>query len=191
METTNDDIYEATLITRYLLPALQPLFDDHEQNIRLEFTSTEFADKHKRPPNFNGCPDCIITSFPHQTDDGVNAGFGEVKRHSMAGNHYLVNWDLVRLAIFGKNAIDDNNLAGNLSIHVVAPFITFYLIKLQADGLYTMTELARVQCPMSVSEIPAYITNSLGSKTSPISLVPFAHHAMLIPMIRLGAAILC
>lgn len=37
----------------------------------------------------------------------------------MASNHYLVNWDLVRLAFFGKNAVDDNHLGSNISIHVV------------------------------------------------------------------------
>ncbi|KAI9005459.1 hypothetical protein CLU79DRAFT_685617, partial [Phycomyces nitens] len=86
-------------------------------------------------------------------------GFSEVKRQSMAGNHYLVNWDLLRLAVFGKNAIDGNNLSGNLAIHVVGNYITFYLIKLHADGLYIMTELVRLQFPMSVMEVPAYITN--------------------------------
>lgn len=123
MDATNDDISETTLITRYILPALQPLFDNHERNIRLEFTSTELADKPKRPPSFNGCPDCIIAVFPHQTDDGVNVGYGEVKRLSTAGNHYLVNWDLVRLAVFGKNTIDENKMSGNLSIHVVGKFV--------------------------------------------------------------------
>lgn len=33
------------------------------------------------------------------------------------------------------------------------------MIKLHADGLYIMTELARLQCPMSVMEVPAYLTN--------------------------------
>ncbi|KAG1450537.1 hypothetical protein G6F56_008320 [Rhizopus delemar] len=140
VDTTNIEISEAIFITRYILPALQPLFDNQERNIRFEFSSTELADNHKRAPGFNGCPDCIITIFQHQTDDGANVGFGEVKRQSMAGNHYLVNWDLLRLAVFG-------------------PYITFYLIKLQADGLYILTELARLQCPMSVMEVPAYLTN--------------------------------
>ncbi|KAI8084068.1 uncharacterized protein B0P05DRAFT_452067, partial [Gilbertella persicaria] len=159
VDATNIEISETTFITRYILPALQPLFDNQEKNIRFEFSSTDLADNHKRSPGFNGCPDCIITIFQHQTDDGANVGFGEVKRQSMAGNHYLVNWDLLRLAVFGKNAIDGNKLSGNLAIHVVGPYITFYLIKLHADGLYIMTELARLQCPMSVMEVPAYLTN--------------------------------
>ncbi|CEP13528.1 hypothetical protein [Parasitella parasitica] len=159
MDPTNTDISETTLITRYIVPLLPPLFDNDDLNIRLDFTATELAEKCKRPPNFNGCPDCIITRFPHQTDDGINIGYGEVKKSSMASNHYLVNWDLVRLAFFGKNAIDDNHLGGNISIHIVAPSIVFYLIKLQSDGIYTMTELLRMQFPMSVSEVPAYLTN--------------------------------
>ncbi|KAI9276042.1 hypothetical protein BY458DRAFT_143541 [Sporodiniella umbellata] len=118
MDPTNTDISETTLITRYIAPLLQPLFDNDDLNIRLDFTATEAAEKCKRPPNFNGCPDCIITCFPHQTDDGFNIGYGEVKKISMASNHYLVNWDLVRLAFFGKNTIDDNHLDGNISIHI-------------------------------------------------------------------------
>ncbi|KAI9491411.1 hypothetical protein BDB00DRAFT_767051, partial [Zychaea mexicana] len=153
-------ISETMLITRYIVLLLQPLFDNDDLNIRLDFTATELAEKCKRPPNFNGCPDCIITRFTHQTDGGINIGYSEVKKISMARNHYLVNWDLVRLAFFGKNAIDDNHLGGNISIHIVgSTFHRFYLIKLQSDGIYTMTELLRVQVPMSVSEVPAYLTN--------------------------------
>jgi hypothetical protein len=180
MDPTYSDICETKLITRYILHAMQPLFDDHERDIRLEFTFTEPADNHNREVSFTGCPDCIISVFPHQADNAVNVGYGEVKRQSMAGDHYLVNLDLVRLATLGKNTINENELSGSLSIHVVGksllkkinrndcilnelyflgPYITFYLIQLKADGLYCMTELTHVQCPMSVSEVPAYITN--------------------------------
>ncbi|RCI00237.1 hypothetical protein CU097_015691 [Rhizopus azygosporus] len=38
---------------------------------------------------------------------------------SMTSNHYLVSWDLVRLAFFGKNAVDDNHLGSNIRIHIV------------------------------------------------------------------------
>ncbi|CEG80023.1 hypothetical protein RMATCC62417_14418 [Rhizopus microsporus] len=75
----------------------------------------------------------------------------------MAGNHFLVNWDLVRFALFGKNAMDRHNLRSNLSVHVVASFMTFYAIQLKADGLYTMTELIRVQFPMFILELPSIL----------------------------------
>jgi hypothetical protein len=32
-------------------------------------------------------------------------------------------------------------------------------MQLNADGLYTMTELFRLQCPMSVSELSGYVAN--------------------------------
>lgn len=85
----------------------------------LPFTATDLADNQKRPPTFNGSPDCIITAFPHATDDGINIGFGEIKRSTLASDHFLVNWDLVRLAMFGKGAIDSNGVPANLAIHVV------------------------------------------------------------------------
>lgn len=112
-----------TLITHYILPALQPLFDDDEKSTRLEFTPTNPANIDERPPNFDGCPDFTITVFPPQTSGGVNVGYGEVKRFSMVGNHYLVNWDLVRLALFGKRTMDRNSLASTLSVHIVGKFV--------------------------------------------------------------------
>ncbi|ORX62855.1 hypothetical protein DM01DRAFT_1007454 [Hesseltinella vesiculosa] len=156
-DPTNGQMSETTLITRYLVPLLQPLFDNKNKSIRIEFTATDRADSSKRPPQFTGSPDCILTIFPHATDDGVNVGFGEIKK--MTKDHYLVNWDLVRLALFAKNAIDSSHISGALSIHVVAPYVTFYLTMLSSDGIYTMTELDHLQFPLSVSEVPAYISN--------------------------------
>lgn len=130
VDTTNIEISEAIFITRYILPALQPLFDNQERNIRFEFSSTELADNHKRAPGFNGCPDCIITIFQHQTDDGANVGFGEVKRQSMAGNHYLVNWDLLRLAVFGKNAIDGTSYPAIWRYMLLVSFVTAKMYEL-------------------------------------------------------------
>lgn len=63
MDPTNNDKSETTLITRYIVPLLLPLLDNDDLNIQLDFTGTELAEKCKRPPNFNGCPDCIISRF--------------------------------------------------------------------------------------------------------------------------------
>jgi hypothetical protein len=123
MNPTYESISETTYITRYILPMLNPLFDDHDKRIRLEYIFTEAADKSPtRSPTFNGNLDCIVTSFIHETYNGVNIGYGEVKPLSTANNHHLVNWDLVRLGMFGKNAIDVNKLAGCLSMHIVGKY---------------------------------------------------------------------
>lgn len=52
-------------------------------------------------------PDCLISVM---TDNYItcNIGFGEVKSESEARNHRLVNFDLIRLGIFAKNAIDND-----------------------------------------------------------------------------------
>ena len=63
---------------------------------------TEVADKSvSHAPTFNGNSDCIITSFIHEADNGVNIGYGEAKPLTTACNHCLVNWSLVRLGMFG------------------------------------------------------------------------------------------
>ncbi|CEI98996.1 hypothetical protein RMCBS344292_13091 [Rhizopus microsporus] len=91
MEATLDKASEITLITRYILPALQPLFDDDDSKTRLEFACSDPANIDEQSPIFNGCPDFTITVFTLQTNGGMNAGCGEVKRFSMVGSHFLVN----------------------------------------------------------------------------------------------------
>ncbi|KAG1452553.1 hypothetical protein G6F56_007788 [Rhizopus delemar] len=145
MDPTYECISETTYITRYILPMMQSIFDDYDKKIQLDFTFTEAADKSSaHASTFNGNPECIFTSFMHETDNGVNIGYGEVKPLKTANNHYLVNWHLVRLGMFGKKIIDQNKLGGSLSIHVVAPYIIYYITQLNADGLYTMIELFRI-----------------------------------------------
>ncbi|CAO3678460.1 unnamed protein product [Rhizopus microsporus] len=49
---------------------IQPLFDDHDKNIRLDFTFTEPTDKSPtHAPTFNGNPDY----------NDINIGYGESK----------------------------------------------------------------------------------------------------------------
>ena len=56
---------------------IQPLFDDHDKSIQLDFTFTEPTDKSPiHAPTFNGHPDCIIMSFIYETDNSVNIGYG-------------------------------------------------------------------------------------------------------------------
>lgn len=87
--------------------------------MRLGFTATDLAGKQKRSPSFNGSPDYIITTFPHATVDDTNVGFGEVKWSTMADDHFLVNWDLMHLTMFGKGALNSNGLSANLAIHII------------------------------------------------------------------------
>lgn len=98
---------------------IQPLFDDDEGEVQLEFTFTDSPDCNNCEISFTGCPDCIISLYLHRKDYSVNLGYGEVKRGSMANDHYMVNLYLIRLATLGKNTMNVSKLTGNLSIHVV------------------------------------------------------------------------
>lgn len=51
-----------------------------------------------------------------------NVGFTEVKPAVDKRNHYKVNLDLYRLAMFSKEAIDNNKLSGTLAIQAVGKF---------------------------------------------------------------------
>ncbi|ORX48499.1 hypothetical protein DM01DRAFT_249497, partial [Hesseltinella vesiculosa] len=45
-----------------------------------------------------------------------------------------------------------------LAIHAVGNSLTFYLLKIQSNGIYTMAELAHLNVPMAVQHIPSYLT---------------------------------
>ncbi|KAI9489197.1 hypothetical protein BDB00DRAFT_771156, partial [Zychaea mexicana] len=70
--------------------------------------------------------------------------------------------DLIRLALFTKKTVDDTSFDthASLAIHAIGATLTFYLLKIQAHGLYIITELAHLDVPMAVSEIPSFLTSS-------------------------------
>ncbi|KAG1329243.1 hypothetical protein G6F63_011457 [Rhizopus arrhizus] len=153
MEPTN----ESELITRYLLPAFQALFDDDDCATMIRWTTTQSVDVKKSSSSTNK-PDCIISIIKGNYFK-YNLGFGEVKSPMEVGNHIAVNKDLFRLGTFCKAANDADNLNACLALHVIGFDVTFYLLEQQADGLYTMTEVCHFTVPSSIEHIPAYLTN--------------------------------
>ncbi|KAJ8660371.1 hypothetical protein O0I10_003828 [Lichtheimia ornata] len=114
MEPTN----ESELITRYLLPAFQALFDDDKRKTLIRWTATQSVDTKQSSSSSSSRPDCIISvlknSYPYK-----NVGFGEVKSPFESGNHHAVNKDLYRLGLFCKTAINDAGLRACLALHAV------------------------------------------------------------------------
>ncbi|KAI9018105.1 hypothetical protein CLU79DRAFT_866679 [Phycomyces nitens] len=157
LESVMHPINESEFCTRYLLPAFQCLFDDDKRSIKLRWTSTDAVDSESKP-------DCLISII---TDNHVacNIGFGEVKSELEVKNHRLVNFDLIRLGVFAKNAIDKASLTGTIAIHVVGTHACFYLVQLKADGLYTMTEIASVTVPLSIKDLRGYLAYASELKT--------------------------
>ncbi|CAO3607412.1 unnamed protein product [Cunninghamella blakesleeana] len=159
MNIIMDPIKETELCTRYIQPAIQPLFDDHEKNILFKWFGVQNPEcKNSNISVSRRRPDCII-SIIEDNYEKASIGYGEVKQQSEASNHHSINKDLIRLGIFSKNSIDINNVKGVLSMHIVGQNITFYLTKLLYDGLYTMIELTNFNLPLSIDDLPGYLTN--------------------------------
>ncbi|RGB22777.1 hypothetical protein C1646_775569 [Rhizophagus diaphanus] len=62
-------------------------------------------------------------------------------------------------AVFNKDAIDFYNMNCMLGFQVVGQHITFYLTTLLCDALYVMVEVSHVDVPMSLEEVPAFLTS--------------------------------
>ncbi|CAO3591617.1 unnamed protein product [Absidia cylindrospora] len=156
-EALMDDIKEMELITRYLDPALQPLFDDLDNDILFRWSNT-ISTQAKTPTAMNISkrrPDASI-----DVAEGIyiqrSYGFGEVKSGTESKNHYALSRDLIRLGVFSQNAIDAANLKGVLSFQAIGNQVTFFITKLVADGLYIMVEIGFIDVPCSLRELASY-----------------------------------
>ncbi|CAG8570283.1 11713_t:CDS:10, partial [Scutellospora calospora] len=67
-------------------------------------------------------------------------------------NFYLLCTDLIRIAIFNKDAINFYNMNCMLGFQVVGRHITFYLTTLLCDVLYVMAEVCHIDVPMSLEQ---------------------------------------
>ncbi|KAI9259743.1 hypothetical protein EDC94DRAFT_521055, partial [Helicostylum pulchrum] len=77
----------------------------------------------------------------------------EAKPESKRGNHEACKLNLVRLGIFGKNAIDIYKLKSTLLVQVIGSNYTFYVLQKKNVDVYTMLELDTFTFPMNVSQI--------------------------------------
>lgn len=82
------DVKEFELITRYIQPCIQPLFDDVDNKVYLRFTNTQ-TDEHREDVvnNSDRRPDAYLS----KTIDGrkVSLGFCEVKTTKYKTSTYI------------------------------------------------------------------------------------------------------
>ncbi|KAI8378608.1 hypothetical protein BD560DRAFT_389873 [Blakeslea trispora] len=70
--------------------------------------------------------------------------------------------DLARVACFSKEAIDLHLLESSISFQIHVSFvnigfaITFFLTRLDHDGLYVMYEVAHLEFPSSLTQLPVF-----------------------------------
>ncbi|CAO3635760.1 unnamed protein product [Cunninghamella blakesleeana] len=158
MDSINDNPKEMELITRYLHPALSPLFDDLDANIFFRWTAVTNQESKSNNSITKRRPDASLNKI-NGSIIGLSCGFGEVKNKEMEKRHYQTQKDLVRLAHFSKNSIDQNNLSTILTFQVIGHHITFYAMKCPKDSIYTMTQIAHLLLPTSIYHLIDYLTH--------------------------------
>ncbi|RIA81814.1 hypothetical protein C1645_836340 [Glomus cerebriforme] len=148
---TLKSIGEVELCTTYIDPILCPPFIDPDRGVFLRWSNKQ-AEESKARKQIGRAkqPDAIINEID-QLSWGLSKGHGEAKVQEEVNNLYLLCTDLIRIAVFNKDAIDFYNMNW---LH-----ITFYLTTLLCDALYVMVEVGHVDVPMSLEEVTGFLTS--------------------------------
>ncbi|KAG1052082.1 hypothetical protein G6F43_005756 [Rhizopus delemar] len=140
------------LITRVIQPALLPLFDDVEKNIYFRWTDAQTEEyKEDEIKSSSKRPDGCVTLMASKSK---SIAFVEVKSAKYSKDKVKLNYDLNKLGVFSKNAIELNHLNGVLDLQVVGADIAFYFVEKKAGGLTLMTELYHLKFPTVLEELP-------------------------------------
>ncbi|CAI2195140.1 4166_t:CDS:2, partial [Funneliformis geosporum] len=123
---------------------------------RLNDEATE--SKVRKPVSRAKQPDAIISEID-QLSWSSSKGYSEAKIQQEVNNLYLLCTDLIRVAVFNKDAIDFYNMNYVLGFQVVEHHITFYLTTLLCDALYVIVEVSYIDVPMSLEQVPAFLTS--------------------------------
>ncbi|ORX51912.1 hypothetical protein DM01DRAFT_1323768 [Hesseltinella vesiculosa] len=154
-ENFKDAVQEAEHCARFVDPILSGLFDDPENDVFFRWTSVINGEAKNDNTLTAARPDSLITSMDGLYF-GMSLGFAEMKPTTNTSTYFAAK-DLVRLGVFSKNSIDQNNLKGCLTIQVVGFKMTFFLTTLLADGLYAMVELCTLTIPASLNDLSQFL----------------------------------
>lgn len=152
----DEDVNEAELCSRFIDPFLTGIFDDPDQGVCLRWTNESTIEAKTGVGFTTSRPDLCITKCC-----GVkwksSLGYGEAKASVREQDHYVLCKDLLKVAIFCKDSLDNQLMQGILGIQIIGRTIRFYLLALPAKGLYVMLELATIKVPDSLQTLPSFI----------------------------------
>ncbi|KAG0736632.1 hypothetical protein G6F23_010833 [Rhizopus arrhizus] len=147
---TSSKIGEMELITNYLDPILSPMF--HQPDHGRLFKWLNLKSKELSKADVNSRPDGAMT-LNEQLNGVFALGFCEIKSMDAINRHNLTHTDTFRLAMFTKNAIDDNKTKCTLAVQSVGAHITFFLCALQSEGLYPFVKLGKITIPTCIGQL--------------------------------------
>ncbi|KAG0167635.1 hypothetical protein DFQ28_000377 [Apophysomyces sp. BC1034] len=103
-------------------------------------------------------PDAEMFILKQRTAD-YTVGYCEVKISESNSNSLDIHYDMLRLAKFGKNVCDEENLESALMVMAVGFKLIFYMIVLRNSNFYTMFEIYSIDTPQSFSSLPILMTS--------------------------------
>ncbi|KAG1452156.1 hypothetical protein G6F46_012261 [Rhizopus delemar] len=139
-EILDCNIEEQELITSYIDPILSPILHRPEGNNLFLC---------KRPDA--GCAlvyDRRIINYP---------GFVEVKAEYKKKNSICLHEDLLRLSLFGMNALEETNAKCILLLQIIGPSLTVYGCAEHEYGPNIVFEIMKFKIPLSLRELPGFI----------------------------------
>ncbi|KAI8073699.1 hypothetical protein BDF21DRAFT_386322 [Thamnidium elegans] len=131
---------------------IRPLFENTDENLFLVWSNVKVQDNCAEHPDISGTA-LVDSKFDYPIS------VGEVKDEDRNEDTRAVLGDLIKIACFSKEAIDEASFKGTLGIQVVGFQTTFYVTTLLAEGLYTMFEVVPISLPSSLSRMKPFVAN--------------------------------
>ncbi|GAA5816272.1 hypothetical protein MFLAVUS_009798 [Mucor flavus] len=96
---------------------------------------------------------CIVS----QRQISCSTGFCEVKADYMKNNTVSTHLELLRLCIFGKDTIDNEDVENVVLLQAVGHRVIVYLYQQHDGGFYSAFEVDSIEVPKSILELPGFI----------------------------------
>ncbi|ORY94974.1 hypothetical protein BCR43DRAFT_338742 [Syncephalastrum racemosum] len=138
-----EDLQESEIGASYVHPFIQSLCAIDEPDKVAKCANTIPTDE---VGDYTSRPDYVVDMYKNYSK-AFSTCFGEVKGD--ATNYKSTAFDFYRLAIFGKNQLDNHGLNKVLLFQSIGTDVTFYVIEQLATDMYAMIEMATIQLPRS------------------------------------------
>ncbi|KAG2189685.1 hypothetical protein INT46_007501 [Mucor plumbeus] len=149
-EIKEHDIEEQELIVNYTDPIISPLLHDpgHDK-LFIWLNRTVLQNYEKRPDA--GCVALKEKRLDHYV------GFAEVKPDYKKKDTVKTHEDLLRLSLFGMNALEEHNSKCILLMQVIGSSMYVHGCFNRVEGAVVIVELEEFKLPMSLKDLPGFI----------------------------------
>ncbi|ORX56360.1 hypothetical protein DM01DRAFT_1273500, partial [Hesseltinella vesiculosa] len=144
-----ENVNEMELCSRFIDPFLARLFDDLDNGIYLRWLD-ETTLEAKESPDLSVTKSCDVKW-------ATTLAYGEAKSSMHGDDHYAICKDLIKVAIFCKDALGNQLFEGILGIQIIGRTVLIYRLTLPAPSIYTMIPLAAIKVPNSINDLPELV----------------------------------